>query len=77
MSKLRHNGLKSPMSKYSQKLSYNFESKSNKIVFMLDVSSYMMIYNYGSKAFPIKNMEEIIIFLLKNIVKRYKNDKED
>ena len=45
-------------------------------MFMLDVSSYMMIYNYGSKAFPIKNMEEIIIFLLKNLVKRYRKDKE-
>ena len=41
---------------------------------MLDLSPYMLIYNYGSKALPLKNMQEITVNLLKQLVRRYKQD---
>jgi hypothetical protein len=73
---LRHNGLKSPSAKPRQRLNFNFRSKSNTIAFMLDLSPYMLVYNYGSKAFPIKNLQEIIIHLLKKLAERHQQDPE-
>ena len=67
--------MKSPNPKLNQKVNFNFESKSNHIAFMLDLSPYMLIYNYGSKALPVKNMQEITVHLLKGLVQRYKRDK--
>lgn len=67
MSRLKHNGLKSPTKQQNQKISFNFESKSNTIVFMLDLSPYMLVYNYGCKSFPLKNMQEIIVNLLRTL----------
>lgn len=77
-SKIKYNVLKSPGHKplQSQKLSFNFKSKSNTIVFMLDLSSYMLLYNYGCKSFPLKNLQEIIICLLKKLSLRYQQNKE-
>lgn len=42
---------------------------------MLDLSPYMLIYNYGSKSFPLKDMQEIIINLLRTLAKRQKRVK--
>lgn len=71
---LKHNGLKSTISKLNQSLRFNFESKSNSIIFMLDLSPYMLIYNYGTKSFPLKNMQEIVINLLKKLANRKDKD---
>jgi hypothetical protein len=43
---------------------------------MLDLSPYMLIYNYGSKTFPLKNMQEIIINLLRKLAERHQSNKE-
>jgi hypothetical protein len=44
----------------------------NNITFVLDLSPYMMIFNYGTKSFPLTNLEEITKNLLKKIVLRKK-----
>lgn len=62
--------MKSPNSKVSQSLCFNFECKTNNLVFMLDLSPYMLIYNYGSKSFPLKNLQEIVITLLRKLATR-------
>ena len=62
--------MKSPNPKLNQSLSFDFEGKTNNIVFLLDLSPYMLVYNFGSKSFPLKNLQEIIIFLLKSIAFR-------
>jgi len=67
---LKHNGMKSPNPKLNQSLSFDFEGKTNNIVFLLDLSPYMLVYNFGSKSFPLKNLQEINIFLLKSIAFR-------
>ena len=41
---------------------------------MLDLSPYMLIYNYGTKSFPLKNMQEIVINLLKKLANRKDKD---
>ena len=38
---------------------------------MLDLSPYMLIYNYGTKTFPLKNLQEIIKFLVKQLTTLY------
>ena len=70
ISLLRHNGLKSPTHKQNTRLNFQFQCKSNHLTFMLDVSPHMLIYNHGAKALPLKNMQEIIIYLLKRLSQR-------
>ena len=70
----KHNGLKSPLNKWNKAFTFDFESKSNNLVFLLDLSPYMLVYNYGTKSFPLKNLEEIIIYILKRLCERAKAD---
>lgn len=34
----------------------------------------MLIYNFGTNSFPIKNMQEIVVYLLKRLTERLKRD---
>jgi len=30
----------------------------------------MLVYNYGSKSFPLKNLQEIMVYLIRKVVAR-------
>jgi len=34
----------------------------------------MLIYNFGTKTFPLKNLQEIAVFLMSQLAKRSVND---
>jgi len=42
---------------------------------MLDVSPHMLVYNYGTKTFPLKNMQEIVIYMLRKLSEKYQANK--
>lgn len=43
-----------------KKYIFNFEAYNNSITLLLDLSSYMMLYDYSTKSFLLQNMEEIV-----------------
>jgi hypothetical protein len=66
---LKHNGLKS-ITKWSEVYTCNFQCKSNNVLLLLDLSPYMLIYNFGTKTFPLKNIQEIAFALMAQLTKR-------
>ena len=41
---------------------------------LLDLSPYMLLYNHGTRSFPITNLEEITLHLLRQVSKRAMGD---
>lgn len=70
---LKHNGLKT-ITKSNEIYNVNFQCKSNNILLMLDLSPYMLIYNFGTKTFPLKNLQEIAVLLMSLLAARSKRD---
>lgn len=67
-------GLKSPLGRSRTQFTFNFTSRSNCVVLLLDLSPYMLIYNHGTRSFPLANLEEITLNLLKKLVQRAASD---
>ncbi len=67
-------GLKSPLGRSRTQFTFNFVSRSNCLVLLLDLSPYMLIYNHGTRSFPLANLEEIALHLLRKLVLRAASD---
>ena len=46
------------------RFNFTFESNQNMITFLLDLSPYMLIYEYSTKSFPI----QILIKIVQNLI---------
>jgi len=66
--------LKSPVSARSRSLTFNFSSKNNALVLLLDLSPYMLLYNHGTRSFPLANLQEIALHLLRQVAQRAASD---
>lgn len=44
----------------NNKYLFRFEAHNNSIIILLDLSPYMLLYDYSTKSFVLQNMEEIV-----------------
>lgn len=58
--------------------SYNFlfESMENNVTFMLDVSPYMVNYNYGTNSLSLASLQLLVRHLLGSLLQRAKDNSE-
>jgi hypothetical protein len=62
-------GLKSPVGR-GRAFAFDFLSRSNSLVLLLDLSPYMLVYSHGTRSFPLANLEELALHLLRRLALR-------
>lgn len=50
---------------------FSFEAYNNSIILLLDLSPYMLLYDYSTKSFVLQNMEEIVQNIFVGLERHY------